>query len=72
MALRKMHLAEQRRQSAGVISPAWAVIALPDVGFISAFHAVIMLSIHCRVKIIAAEFTDLRACIRRASQFVQQ
>jgi hypothetical protein len=65
MTLRLMHLAEQRRQSAGVISPLRPVIALPDVGIISAFHAVIMRGIRRRVKIITAIFADLRACMRR-------
>ena len=65
MALRLMHLGEQRRQSAGVISPVRPVIALPDVGFISAFHAVIMRGIHRRVKIITADFADLGACVSR-------
>jgi hypothetical protein len=65
MTLRLMHLAEQRRQPAGVISPVRSVIALPDAGFISVFHAVIMRGIRRRVKIITAIFADLRACMRR-------
>lgn len=63
--LRPVYLGEQGREPLGVVRPAWPVIVLPDVEFISAFHAVIVLGFHRTVNLFAAFHAAFKASIHR-------
>ena len=63
--LRPVYLGERGREPLGVVRPAWPVIVLPDVEFISAFHAVIVSGFHRTVKTITAFIAFLMMWIHR-------
>jgi hypothetical protein len=62
----QVNLGEQRRQPPVVICPTRPVFLLPDIAFIYATHAVIVVGIHRTVKTIYALFADLMTGIHRA------
>jgi hypothetical protein len=66
MTSRPVHLREQRRQTLTVVDPVRPVLELPDVAFIYAFHAEIVVGIRRTVKINTAFFAYFRLWILRS------
>jgi hypothetical protein len=56
MALCAVHLRQQRRKLLVVVYPVRPCVTLPDIAFIFAFHAVIVVNFHRPVNTITAFF----------------